>query len=204
METAPLATTQTQQQEPTTNEPATGSTILTESTAEPTGAPEAYEPFTFPEGLTPPPEAIADASAMLKEFGLNQTQAQRMIDFHMAKLAEVAGHNTKAVETMRNEWRDQVKADPEIGGKLDQVKQNIGRALSTINDAPLVEEFKSAMNLTGAGDNLAFIKVFNKLATMVTEGSHVTGGGPSAHGQRAPGSDARPSSAQAMYPNLPH
>jgi hypothetical protein len=40
------------------------------------------------------------------------------------------------------------------------------------------------MNLTGAGDHPAFVKAFNKLAAFVTEGSHVTGKGPSDLGQK--------------------
>jgi hypothetical protein len=58
------------------------------------------------------------------------------------------------------------------------------------------------MDLTGAGDNPAFIKAFWKLSQHVVEGKPAPGGGPSPHGQVAVGQAQRPSIAQAMYPSL--
>ena len=64
-------------------------------------------------------------------------------------------------------------------------------------------EFSGAMDLTGAGDHPAFVKALWKLSAYITEGSHVAGSGPSAHGQTAPGAATRPSAAKALYPNNP-
>jgi hypothetical protein len=105
---------------------------------------------------------------------------------------------------MRKEWVDQVKLDPEIGSKLDSVKANIGRALQSAakGDAKLITDFKSALDLTGAGDHPAVIKMINRWADLVNEGTHVSGAGPSPEGQIAPGRSNRPTLAEAMYPNL--
>jgi hypothetical protein len=51
------------------------------------------------------------------------------------------------------------------------------------------------MDLTGAGDNPAFIKVFTKMAARMSEGKPVDAGKP-------PGG-AKPTPAQSMYPKLP-
>ena len=88
-----------------------------------------------------------------------------------------------------------------------QVRNAQSRRLSEeLNDAFLVAEADldtGVVVLTGAGDHPAFVKAFNKLAAFVTEGSHVSGKGPSDLGQQKPGAPTKPSAAQALYPNLP-
>jgi hypothetical protein len=109
---------------------------------------------------------------------------------------------------MRKEWAAKTLADAEVSsyttdGKtgIDAVKVDIGRALGTLDPA-LRAEFQAAMDLTGAGDHPAFVKALWKLSQAVSEGRPVTGKGPSPEGQRAPGTNARPTPAKALYPNL--
>lgn len=168
----------------------------------PAGAPEKYEAFKLPEGFTLNEAVAGEATAMFKEWGLTQDQAQKAIDFYTAKQAETAKAPLDAYANLRKEWRDAVKADPDIGPQVDKVRTTISRAIDSIGKPELATAFREAMDLTGAGDNPAFIKVFHELAQRVTEGGHVSGRGPSAHGQQAPGS--RPATAaSALYPNLP-
>lgn len=168
-----------------------------------TDAPEAYEPFTVPDGYQLNEETSKAAQGIFKELNLDQAGAQKLVDFYSAQ-------QTKAVEVpyqtfldTRKAWVDQIKADPEIGRNLPAVKAEIGRALNSLGDAKLVADFKATMDLTGAGDNPAFVKAFYRLAQKVTEGRPVNGANPSSLGQQAPGSASRPTPAQAMYPNLP-
>ena len=166
------------------------------------GAPEKYADFKAPEGITLDAKAIEAATPLFKEAGLTQDQAQKFVDFYAAKQVESAQAPYDMYAQMREGWQKEVKADPEIGGKLPQVKETVSRALDTLGDATLAKNFREAMDLTGAGDHPAFVKTIYKLAQMVTEGRHVAGSGPSALGQRAPGA-APPSIAQAIYPKLP-
>lgn len=164
----------------------------------PAGAPEKYEDFKLPEGVELAPEAIAEVGTLFKEMGLSQAQAQKLVDFHTKTLQSTAEAVTKAPMdawmAQKATWKTEIKADPEIGGKLGEVKARIGAMYDALGDAKLVSEFKSAMDLTGAGDNPAFIKLFNKLAERLGEGSPIIGNTP----KPKPGS-----AAQAMYPNLP-
>lgn len=110
------------------------------------------------------------------------------------------------VEDMRADWRQQIERDPQLGGKLEQVKTTIGRmkdALVGPLNSPERKAFDDAMNLTGAGDHPAIVRAWYKAAEAFSEGQHVTGGSPSIHGQSAPGAAVQPTAAQAMYPNLP-
>jgi hypothetical protein len=169
----------------------------------PAGAPEKYTDFKLPEGIKLEGDQLTAATTLFKESGLSQDAAQKMVDFHVAQLKATAEAPLAAYQAQREAWQTAAKADPEIGPKLAAVKETLGRAYDSLGDPALVAEFKAAMDLTGVGDNPAFIKAFYRFAQRVTEGKHVAGGGPSPHGQRAPGASAVPTPAQALYPNLP-
>jgi hypothetical protein len=162
------------------------------------GAPEKYSDFKLPDGVELSPEVVTEVSALFKEMNLSQTQAQKLVDFHSKTLEATAAAVSKtsidAWLAQKATWRSEIKADPEIGGKLGEVKASIGKMYDTLGNPTLVKEFKAAMDLTGAGDNPAFIKLFNKLAERLGEGTPVTGDTP----KPKPGSPA-----QALYPNLP-
>jgi len=187
----------------TTTESADGTTVLTKPTeTKPDAkAPDTYADFKAPEGYTVDPKAIEAAVPIFKDLGLSQDQAQKLVDFHTKQMIDAAKGPQQAYEALRTEWRDAVTNDPEMKGKLDTIKTDIGRALNSLGDAKLASEFKAAMDLTGAGDHPAFVKAFWKLSQFVTEGTHVTGKGPSPQGQQAPGT-GKPSPAAALYPNL--
>lgn len=181
-----------------------GETLLNEGKKkeEAQGAPEKYEPFTLPEGVQVDEATMTEAQAIFKESGLTQGAAQKFVDFYTKQLSSAVEKALEPGFNLRDQWRNEVKADKEIGGRLDEVKQTIGRALNSLNDPVLADGFRKAMDITGAGDNPAFIKAFFKLAQRVGEGRQVIPGGASSEGQRAPGTGPR-SAASAMFPNLP-
>lgn len=167
----------------------------------PAGAPEAYAEFTAPEGVVLDKELVAEVTPIFKELGLSQEAAQRLMDFHAAKFGKSNEALMKTVEDMRADWRNQVMSDKEIGGKIDQVKVELGRAKDRL-PADVRKGFDEAMDMTGLGDHPAIVKALYHLAKMVNEGSHVNGGGPSPNGQTKSGEVSRPSIAGALYPNL--
>ena len=170
--------------------------------AKPAGAPEKYEAFKVPEGFTLDEAVSKEAGDIFKNLGLDQAQGQSLVDFYIAKTKEAAEAPYNEYLKMREGWQNDVKADPEIGSRLPQVKETVARALDSLGDAKLATDFRAAMDLTGAGDHPAFIKAFYKLAQQVTEGKAVKGGGPSPAGQKGPDTPP-PTAARALYPNLP-
>jgi len=173
--------------------------------APPAGAPEAYGEWKLPEGYELDKAAADEASPIFKELNLTQDQAQKLVDFY-------AKHSLKSHQDAmdfwsqtRKEWRDGLKAD-EVLGKLVGTNGNFGpdsplvvtinRALDGLQNPKLVSDFKDAMELTGAGDNPAFVKVLHALASKVTEGSSYVRGEPVAPAKR-------PSPGAALFPNLP-
>lgn len=173
------------------------------NTKEPLGAgpPEKYE-WKLPEGMTMDEETTKEVDGLFRGIGLDNESGQKLIDFYQSKLTEAMDAPFQLWADTQKEWVDQIKSDPELGRRLPEVKATVSRAIDGLGDPKLAAEFRRAMDITGAGNNPAFVKAFYKLAQQVTEGRPVGGRGPSAHGQEAP--DARPkTAAQALFPGLP-
>lgn len=182
-----------------------GKTLLTKSDdkaeAKPAaGAPEKYE-FKLPEGYELDEKVSGEATKLFKDLGIPAEGAQRLVDFYLAQTEAAAQAPIDFWTNQRAEWVKEIKADTEIGGKLDVVKSTIGKAIDSLGP-DLATSFREAMDYTGVGDNPAFVKAFYKFAQQLTEGGHVSGRGPTKEGQREPGKGP-PTAAHALYPNLP-
>lgn len=180
------------------NEPT--ESLVNQKTAE-GGAPETYAQFNVPQGYELDSKVMEQATPMFKAMGLNQENAQKLVDFYITQTMESANEPYKVWNDMQTKWVNEVKQDPILGPRLNEVRTTISRAIDGMNDPKLAKEFREAMDYTGAGNHPAFIRAFYKLAQAVTEGRHIVGNGPSPAGQGRPGEV--PSAAKAMYPNLP-
>lgn len=202
-------TQQTEQKSQTEQKAAEGDdkTLLNKDAKkeEPKGAPEKYEDYKVPEGFTLDPEIKTEVDKLFKGMNLSQSQAQELVNFYTERAKEAFEAPFNAYQDQRKEWRTAAEANPELKGKLSpggEVLTTIGKALESLGDSQLVSDFREAMELTGVGDNPAFILTFFRMAQRLTEGSHVTGRGPATSGQQRPNSPQR-SVAQELWPNLP-
>jgi hypothetical protein len=168
----------------------------------PTVAPESYS-FTPPEGKELDKTFLDTATPVFKELGLDQAQAQKLVDT-WGKLNNANSDKLKAdVTAMREGWQGEVKA--QFGTTLDEKLAEFGRMKDAVfaDDKAGRTAFEKALDLTGAGDHPAIVSALVKLSEKFTEGKHVSGTNPSSEGQRAPGKKETPSAAQAMWPTLP-
>jgi len=167
------------------------------------GAPDAYEAFNVPEGYVLDEEIAKEVGGIFKTMNLTQTQAQKLVDFYVAKTSDTINQPYEAWRQIQQEWVKEVKNDPFMGPRLNHVTSTISKAIDIVakNNPQLAEGFRSVMDFTGAGNNPHFIRMFYEMASMITEGGYVAGKGPSPAGQRQ--SDQMPTAARAMYPNLP-
>lgn len=179
--------------------PDDGKSLLNKG-AEGTGVvPEKYE-FTLPEGYRLDETVAGEVNDLFKGLGLDQPGAQRLMDFYVAKANEAAEAPFKLWADTQKGWIDEVKADPELGRRLPEVRATVSRAIDGLGDAKLAAAFREAMDVTGAGNHPAFVRAFYKLAKQVTEGKHVAGRGPT----EVAAPDAKPrTAAQALFPGLP-
>ena len=201
------ATTTTETATASPTEPKPDTSTETKPAAAP-AVPDKYE-FKAPEGYTVDAKLTDAITPIFKELGLTQEGAQKLFDFHAKSMLDAAKGPQDAYAATRTEWQAKTQADPDIkaatsNGKtgLEAVKLDIGRAFDALGNTALVTDLRQAMDITGAGDHPAVVKALWKLSQFVTEGKHVSGGGPSPAGQKGP-NEAPASVARALYPNLP-
>jgi hypothetical protein len=166
--------------------------------------PKEYADYTVPDGFELDPEVKKEADTLFKGLNLTQDQAQSLVDFYTTKTMEAFQQPYKAYAEMTKTWLDEAQAHPDLKGKLgpgQEVNVRIARALESLGDPKLVTDFRSLMDLSGTGNNQAFIRVIDKLAQRAVEGTAVSGRGPAP--VTPPGETSRPTPAQALYPHLP-
>jgi len=178
----------------------------TKTTEVKVGAPEAYEPWKLPDGHKLDPTISEAGSKIFKELNLPQEAAQKLVDFFNENSIKSSKASIDTWMKTRSDWREGIKSDPNLGklvgsdgnfGPDSPLVVTVNRALDGLQNPKLVADFKDAMELTGAGDNPAFVKVLHALASKVTEGTTYVQGRPSAEANR------RPSPGAALYPSLP-
>lgn len=157
----------------------------------PQGAPETYEDFTMPEGVTLDPEVAGDLKVLAKELNLPQESAQKVADLG-AKLAQKWGADLqKQVDDTSAAWVDAAKADKEIGG--DKLAENLGLAKTTL-DKFGTPELRTLLNTSRLGNNPEVIRLLSKVGRAISDDNRITGGSAT---------QAPKSLAERMYPNLP-
>lgn len=191
----------------TTTAPTSTSSNTSDPNAPAPAAPATYSEFKAPDGVTFSPAVIESASSVFKELGLNQSQAQKLVDFYAAQQSAgdkaVTDRYAKAVEDQKTEWYNEVMKDPKIGPNIDSLKIGIGRMFDSIGDPKLVNDFKADLERTGMTNNPSLVRMMIKLSSYFTEGTHVSGTNPSPFGTARPNGSAPRTGASAMYPNLP-
>jgi hypothetical protein len=161
----------------------------------PAGAPEAYEPFTVPEGYELDAEMLGEFTPVLKELNLPQEAAQKVIDF-APKLIEktVAQTQAKVLEQLglkgASTWAEAAKADKEFGG--EHLAENLGIANKALT-AFFSKDAISALQKVGLGNHPELIRGLVKVGKAISEDSFVPGGKTAG---------ATQSAAQRMYPNM--
>ena len=170
--------------------------------------PEAYE-LKAPEGQTLSPDLIAEATPILKELGVTNEGAQKLVDLFNKQSASIVDKLYNDQRAVRAEWAgESTKFLEALPGGIKQAKVDLAAAKNALftdptgaPDTAKIARFNQFMDMTGAGDNPLFIEAFVKMGKQFIEGKAVTGKGPSAFGQKSPGAAPR-SVAQSIYPNL--
>ncbi len=134
-----------------------------------------YEPFVAPEGVELDAAKVEAFTAIAAEAKLPQEVAQKFVDLYTAELKQLTEAPMRAWTTLQNEWQEQVRNDPVIGGaNLDKNLANTKAGLNALlgEDA---KSFYDALNFTGAGNNPAILKGLMKAAAPHAPASPVAG-----------------------------
>lgn len=120
-----------------------------------TGAPEEYEAFTMPEGMEADSALLESASPVFKELGLNQDQAQKLVDIY----AQAQANQKKAVQEFWNGMRaEAAKIPPSEVGLAKVALKYLSDGGKAISDNPML------------GNNPAVIKALAELGKQFSEG----------------------------------
>lgn len=160
------------------------------------------EKFTLPEGLEKN-EHFDQFVEWSKEAGINQPQAEKLINLYHDAVKQMSTATTRAWEEQNTAWVTEVKADRELGGSnLTNVKQTISKML----DNPDLSDpkFREALDFTGAGNNPAVIRTLYRWASKLTEGASVAGSPPSRDGNGALANQPRSFGVALYGPEGPH
>lgn len=168
--------------------PADG-TLLTEEPKAPPATPFDAKALVIPEGVKLRDADIEALTPLAAKHGLSTEAVNDLLGVHAEALKAAAVQPYQAWVDQNKAWVEEIKKDPEIGdgnGLKTEVKTAAAKVIADYGGQPL----KDALNATGAGNNPAVIRFVNKIAKVLTEGTHVQG---------RPASRAAGPGPEAMY-----
>lgn len=123
-------------------------------------APDEYAEFTMPEGIEVDAELLDEATPLLKELGLSQEQAQKVIDFYANNIVvRTAEAQQSAWADTLSGWKDTIFNSKEFGG--DALEENLAHAKKFL-DAYGGPEILQTLEQTGMGVNPSFVFMLMK------------------------------------------
>jgi len=129
---------------------APGTTAAPSTTAAPEGVPEAYQPFSAPEGIVIAPADLEAFTPIARELGLDQAKAQKLITLHAER--EAANH----LATVKA-WESATMADPENGNA-----STIFVARGVVHDYG-TPALRDALNQTGLGNHPELVRLLARV-----------------------------------------
>ncbi|WP_417569979.1 hypothetical protein [Parasutterella excrementihominis] len=132
------------------------------------GAPEKYEDFKAPQGVSLDADVVKGFSEVAKELNLPQDKAQAVIDKVTPILAK---KQADQIAQTNKAWQEKVKADPVIGG--DHLKSTIATAQKALKDfrgadGKFVDEDVAELAAI-AGNHPGLIKILKHFGSVIGE-----------------------------------
>ena len=129
-------------------------------------APESYSDFTLPEGVELDEALLGKATPLFKDLGLNQEQAQKVVDFQAEMVKEGEQSQADSFNRLVEGWQNESKNDKEFGG--DKFDENVGIAKLAV-DKFGTPEFKQLMEDHGVGNHPEMIRFMLNIGKLVKE-----------------------------------
>jgi hypothetical protein len=137
---------------------------------------ETYADFEMPEGVELDVQLMEQAQPLFKELGLNQEQAQKLVDFQAAQVQASQTGQAEAFNQLKQDWQAQSKSDNEIGGdKFDESVSDAREALGKFG----TPELTKLLNDFGVGNHPEMIRFMAKVGNLTKEDVPGNSGSPS-------------------------
>lgn len=127
---------------------------------------ETYADFTLPEGMELDAQLLEQAAPLFKELGLNQEQAQKLVDLQAAHVQASQTGQAEAFNQLKLDWQDQSKNDSEIGG--DKFEQSVSDAREALGKFG-TPELTKLLNDFGIGNHPEMIRFMAKVGALTKE-----------------------------------
>ncbi|KPM67603.1 peptidase [Pseudomonas putida] len=139
--------------------------------AETPSVPETYAFANLPEGYSISEEQLAAFSPVLKELGLTQEQADKLVAFDAQRsLAAAEASQQQAIE-FRNkqvgEWETALRSDAEFGGANFDANVAVAQQFLTDFGSPELSAFLAE---SGLGSHPEVVRMFHKAGKELGEG----------------------------------
>lgn len=141
-----------------------------------------YEAFKLPDGIQVQEDKLSEFTNDLADFELGakdhastQEFGQKLLDKHIVLVTDAVKNaiemNKSADLAKHNEWREQTKKDPIIGGnRLETTKSDALKFIRTHGGtAAQQQEFIQLMNETGVGNHPAMIRMLAQAGKNMSE-----------------------------------
>ena len=152
-----------------------------------------YEKFKVPEGMTFNEDLNNAFTPIAKDLGLNQEQAQKLVDMYSTWQKTQADAQTNDSVALHKEWGERLAADTEVGGPdLDKNLGFAGRVLDKFG----TDEVRAVFNESGIGNHPAMVKMFIQIGKSLSEDTLDSG-------ESQVLAKSQKSHAETLYPNHP-
>ena len=136
-----------------------------------------YTDFAVPEGMEMDAEVLTNFKGIAKELGIPQEAAQKLIDLQASLETKRSAAAEQAQAAQKQQWADQIKADPELGGaNFDKTVETAVKAVEKYG----TPELRSLLNETGIGNHPELVKFCHRIGKALSEDGLVMGGTQSA------------------------
>lgn len=137
-------------------------------------APESYADFDLPDGVEMNADALDRATAVFKEMGLTQEQAQQYVTLHAESVKAAQESQVESFNQMKAGWLEQAKGDAEIGG--EKFDENVATAKTFLSKFG-TPELTALLDETGVGNHPEIIRAFARAGALMNEDSPAGNGG---------------------------
>lgn len=132
------------------------------------GAPENYTDFSLPDGVELDTDLMSRFGDIAKTLNLTQEQAQELVDLQTSSLGDYAKDQTKAWDTLKEEWATAAKTDKEFGGAA--FNENLATARKAVDQFG-TPELKEMFDITGTGNHPEVLRFLWKIGKAISEDS---------------------------------
>jgi len=137
--------------------------------------PETYADFQMPEGVEIDETALEAAVPVFKDLGLNQEQAQKLVDLQADMVAKGQKAQVEAFNAQLDKWDTQSLNDKEFGG--EKFDENIKTASLAVEKFG-TPELKTLLEQHGLYAHPEVVRLLYRVGNTVKEDNPGNGGNP--------------------------